>query len=386
MTDKPKTKRIYLSPPNLSGRERELLLEAYDSNWITTLGPHVDAFEREMCEKIGVKDAAALASGTAGLHLALLMLGAKAGDEVLCSDLTFGASANVISYVGATPVFIDSSRDTWNMDPALLAEELNTCAKNNKLPKAIIVVDLYGQCADYKPIIEICKNYGIPIIEDAAETLGSTYNGAPAGKFGEMGVFSFNGNKIITTSGGGMLVSDNEQYIQMARYLSTQARDPAAHYQHSRIGYNYRLSNLLAAVGRGQLEQLEEKVAKKRTINKFYRNNLGDLPGIEFMPEASYGESTFWLTVVLISPEEFGADREAIRLALEAQNIESRPIWKPMHLQPVFKGCRVRGRSISEDLFRRGLCLPSGTQLTEEDLEQIVKTVKNCFRTEKRHY
>lgn len=371
-------KRIYLSPPHLDGRERELLLQAYDSNWITTLGPHVDAFEQEMCRKIGVKHAAALASGTAALHLALLMLGVSQGDEVFCSDLTFAASANAITYLGANPIFIDSERATWNMDPGLLAEELDHSARKGKLPRAVVVVDLYGQCADYNAIIKVCRKYEVPIIEDAAEALGSTYNGTFAGKFGVMGVFSFNGNKIVTTSGGGMLVSDNEDYINKARFLSTQARDPAPHYQHSQIGYNYRLSNLLAAVGRGQLERLDEKISRKRWINEFYRKNLRNLPGLEFMPEASYGKSNFWLTVILITPEKFGVDREAVRLALEAENIESRPIWKPMHLQPVFKGCRIRGGKVSEDLFERGLCLPSGTQLTEDDLNRIVKTITNC--------
>jgi dTDP-4-amino-4,6-dideoxygalactose transaminase len=373
-------KRIYLSPPYLDGRERELLLEAYDSNWITTLGPQVDAFEQEMCQKIGVKHAAALSSGTAALHLALVILGIERGDEVICSDLTFAASANAIVYCGAKPVFIDSTPSNWNMDPELLAEEINFSAKKGKLPKAVIVVDLYGQCADYDPIIEICKRYEIPIIEDAAEALGATYRGTFAGKFGVMGVFSFNGNKIITTSGGGMLVSDNEEYIKKARYLSTQARDPAPHYQHSHIGYNYRLSNLLAAVGRGQLERLDEKIAKKRFINEFYRKALSDLPGVEFMPEAPYGKPNFWLTVILITPEKFGVDRETVRLALEAENIESRPVWKPMHLQPVFKDCRIVGGAVSEDLFERGLCLPSGTQMTEEDLSRVVATIRNCYK------
>ena len=376
-------KRIYLSPPHLDGRERELLLQAYESNWITTLGPHVDAFEQEMCEKVGVGHAAALASGTAALHLALVMLGIKNGDEVICSDLTFAATANAIVYCGATPVFIDSNRETWNMDPELLAEELDSCARKGKMPKAAFVVDLYGQCADYDPIIAACKKYEVPLIEDAAEALGATYNGTFAGKFGMMGVFSFNGNKIITTSGGGMLVSDNEEYIKRARFLSTQARDPAPHYQHSHIGYNYRLSNLLAAVGRGQLERLDEKIARRRAINEFYRNALQDLPGLEFMPEAPYGKSNCWLTVILINSKEFGADREAVRLALEKENIESRPIWKPMHMQPIFKDCRVRGGEVSEDLFERGLCLPSGTQITEEDLERVVNIIKNSRMRDK---
>jgi dTDP-4-amino-4,6-dideoxygalactose transaminase len=378
-----KTKRIYLSPPHLDGRERELFLQAYDSNWITTLGPDVDAFEREICQAVGIGYAVALNSGTAALHLALRMLGIVEGNEVLCSDLTFAASANTIVYCGAKPVFVDSDRAAWNMDPSLLNEELDDCARKGKLPKAAIVVDIYGQCADYDPIIEACGKYEVPIIEDAAEALGATYNGAFAGKFGVMGIFSFNGNKIVTTSGGGMLVSDNEEYIKHARFLSTQARDPAIHYQHFHVGYNYRLSNLLAAVGRGQLERLDEKVAKKRFINQYYRRALNDLPGIEFMPEAPYGKSNCWLTVILISPEEFGTDREGFRLALEAKNIESRPIWKPMHLQPVFQDCRIRGGAVSEDLFVRGLCLPSGTQLTEEDLDRVVRVIRVCSKLAK---
>ena len=370
-------KRIYLSPPDLDGREFQLLKEAFESNWITTLGPQVDAFEGEMCGRINVRAAAAVASGTAALHLALLIMGVGHGDEVLCSTLTFSASANAIVYCGASPVFIDSNRASWNMDPVMLANELTACAKRGKLPKAVVVVDLYGQCADYGPIIDSCEKYKIPIIEDAAEALGSSYNGTFAGKFGVMGAFSFNGNKIITTSGGGMLVSDNEEYITRAKFLSTQARDPAPHYQHSQIGYNYRLSNLLAAVGRGQLERLNEKVARKRAINEFYREALQDLPGIEFMPQAPYGESNCWLSVILIEPKEFGEDRETIRLALEKENIESRPIWKPMHLQPVFKECRVGGGRVSGDLFRRGLCLPSGTQMTIKDLERVVSVIIN---------
>lgn len=379
MGQESKTKRIYLSPPNLNGRERELLLEAYGSNWITTLGPQVDAFELQMCEKIGVKHAVALTSGTAALHLALLMLGVEPGDDVLCSTLTFSATANAIVYCGATPVFIDSNRETWNMDPRLLAEELEAGSRKGKMPKAVLVVDIYGQCADYDPIIGVCKKHEIPIIEDAAEALGATYKGISAGKFGVMGIFSFNGNKIVTTSGGGMLVSDNKGYIERARFLSTQARDPAPHYQHSHIGYNYCLSNLLAAVGRGQFEKLDEKVARRRAINEFYRKALGELPGIQFMPEVSYGRSNCWLTVILITPGNFGADMETVRLALEAENIESRPIWKPMHLQPVFKDCRIVGGAVSQDFFQRGLCLPSGTQMTEEDLGRIVKVIrKSC--------
>jgi pyridoxal phosphate-dependent aminotransferase EpsN len=373
-------KRIYLSPPHLDGGERTFLLQAFDSNWITTLGPQVDAFEADICTMTGVGHSAALSSGTAALHLALIMLGIGPGDEVICSDLTFAATANAIKYVGATPVFIDSDPETWNIDPALLAQELQSCDKRGSLPKAGIIVDLYGQCADYARSIQICSSYGLPIIEDAAEALGATHNGKAAGKFGAMAIYSFNGNKIITTSGGGMLVSDSPEFVRKAKFLSTQARDPAPHYEHSQIGYNYRMSNLLAAVGRGQLARLDAKIAHRKEINLYYRKNLGDLPGFEFMPIAEYGTPNYWLTVILITPAIFGADREAVRLALEAENIESRPIWKPMHMQPVFKGCRVRGGKVSEDLFARGLCLPSGTQMTDEDLERIVSIIRACHK------
>jgi len=372
--------RIYLSPPHLDGHERELLLQAFDSNWITTLGPQVDAFEEEICAMSGIEHAAALSSGTAALHLALLMLGIGPGDEVICSDLTFAASANSIVYVGASPVFLDSDLATWNIDPVLFDEELWHCEKKGRLPKAAIIVDLYGQCADYERILGICAKYGLPVIEDAAEALGASYQGKAAGKFGVMGVFSFNGNKIITTSGGGMLVSDDLEYVQRAKFLSTQARDPAPHYQHSHIGYNYRMSNLLAAVGRGQLARLSEKIARRKEINSFYKNALAGMQGIEFMPDASYGEPNHWLTVILITYELFGADREVVRLALEAENIEARPLWKPMHLQPVFIGCRVRGGAVSASLFERGLCLPSGSQMTYNDLERVVGIIKSCCK------
>lgn len=368
--------RVYLSPPHLDGRERELLLRAFDSNWITTLGPEVDGFERDMCEKMGTGHAAALSSGTAALHLALLMLGVGPGDEVVCSDLTFAASANAIAYLGAKPVFVDSSPETWNIDPALLAEELEAGAKRGRLPKAAVIVDLYGQCADHDPILKACADRGVPVVEDAAEALGATYKGRAAGRFGVMGVYSFNGNKIITTSGGGMLVSDDESFVKRAKHLATQARDPAPHYQHSRIGYNYRMSNLLAAVGRGQLEKLDEKVARRKEINRAYREALGGLPGLAFMPDAPYGEPNHWLTVVLVEPAAFGADREAVRLALEAENIESRPVWKPMHLQPVFAGSRVRGGKVAEEIFEKGLCLPSGCGLSAAEQARVIRTIE----------
>jgi dTDP-4-amino-4,6-dideoxygalactose transaminase len=369
--------RIYLSPPDLDGHERELLLEAYDSNWITTLGPHVDAFEVEICRRAGVRYAAAVASGTSAIHLALINLGIQRGDEVLCSTFTFAGSVYPIVYCGGTPVFIDSNRETWNLYPELLDEELASCSYHGKRPKAIIVVDLYGQCADYEQILGIAAKYDVQVIEDAAEALGATYGSRPAGSMGAMGILSFNGNKIITTSGGGMLLSDNKDYIEKAKFLSMQARDPGPYYQHSKVGYNYRLSNLLAAVGRAQLENLDKKVTKKRAINSFYRDMLQDLPGIHFMPEASYGRSNCWLTCMTIDPEMFGATNEDVRYALEAENIESRPTWKPMHLQPVFSGCRIRRGGVSDEIFARGLCLPSGTALTEDDLRRIVDVIRS---------
>jgi pyridoxal phosphate-dependent aminotransferase EpsN len=373
-------KRIYLSPPHMGSQERELLLDAFDSNWIAPLGPHVDAFEREVAEAVGTAHAVALSSGTAALHLALLLLEVGPGDEVVTSTFTFAASANAITYVGATPVFVDSDRETWNVDPALLADEIEARAQRGRPPKAALVVDLYGQCADYDPILEACARHGVPVVEDAAEALGATYRGRAAGTLGALGVYSFNGNKIVTTSGGGMLVSEREDLIERARFLATQAQDPAPHYQHSQIGYNYRLSNLLAAVGRGQLASLEERVALRRASNVFYRRELGDLPGIAFMPEAAYGRSNCWLTCIVVDPEAFGASREEIRVHLEAQDIEARPVWKPMHLQPAFQGCRVRGGAVSADLFARGLCLPSGSGLTDDERARVVEAVRSVPR------
>ena len=373
--------RRYLSPPHMSGFEKEFVTEAFDSNWIAPLGPMVDYFEKEMGEYIGIGHATALSSGTAALHLALLLLGVKTGDEVLCSTLTFSASANAITYVGAKPVFIDSDRDSWNMDPNLLEEELEKSAAGGRRPAAVIVVDLYGQCADYGKIEEICRRYDVPIIEDAAEALGADYQGKKAGGFGRMGVFSFNGNKIITTSGGGMLVSSDGALIQKAKFLATQARDPAPHYQHSQVGYNYRMSNIVAAIGRGQLKVIEERVEARRRIFSFYERSIGHLEGISFMPEASYGKANRWLTCIQVDPQKFGASREDIRLALEADNIEARPVWKPMHLQPIFADCRIRGGEVSWELFDRGLCLPSGSALTIRDLDRIVEIISNLKKT-----
>jgi pyridoxal phosphate-dependent aminotransferase EpsN len=370
------SKRIYLSPPHMGPDERDLLLEAFDSNWIAPLGPHVDAFEREVAARVGVAHAAALSSGTAAIHLALSLLGVGPGDEVLASTLTFSATVNPIVYQGATPVFIAATPESWNLDPALLAEELEECARRGKLPKAVIAVDLYGQPADYEPILAACARHGVPLIEDAAEALGATYRGKAAGSFGAMGILSFNGNKIITTSGGGMLLSDRKDWIDQARFLATQARDPAPHYQHSQLGFNYRLSNLLAAVGRGQLRVLDERVARRRAIRERYREELGGLPGVALMPEPDGARSNAWLTCLTIDPALAGATREQVRLRLEAANMEARPVWKPMHLQPVFEGCRVRGGAVSARLFEQGLCLPSGSSLSEADQGAVIAEVR----------
>ena len=374
------TKPIYLSPPHMSPRERELLLNAFDSNWIAPFGLHVDQFEKEFATKAGTAQAVALSSGTAALHLCMLLLGIERGDEVLTSTFTFAATANAITYVGAQPVFIDSDRESWNMDPDLLGEELEASAKRGKLPKAVVAVDLYGQSADYDRIVKICEFYDVPLVEDAAEALGATYNGKPAGTFGTLGVFSFNGNKIITTSSGGMLVTGRKDWAQRARALAAQARDPVPHYQHSEIGYNYGMSNLLAAVGRGQLSMLDTRVDQRRANFDYYRQALADLPGVSFMPEISGGRSTRWLTCITVDPDRFGATADDIRLAHERQSIESRPLWKPMHLQPVFADCRIRGGAVAENLFNQGLCLPSGSNLSDNDRERVVDAVRSVCK------
>jgi dTDP-4-amino-4,6-dideoxygalactose transaminase len=363
--------RIYLSPPDMSDDERAALLSAFDSNWIAPLGPEVDAFESDLARRVGVRDAAALSSGTAALHLALVMLEIGAGDEVWTGTLTFAATANAIRYVGAAPVFIDSERQSWNMDPALLRDALREAAKRSTLPKALIVVDLYGQCADYALISSACEEHGVPIIEDAAEALGSTYDGRPAGSFGTIGVLSFNGNKIITTSGGGALVSDDAALVERARHLASQARQPVPHYEHEEVGYNYRLSNLLAALGRAQLRRLDAFVERRRAINQAYRTAFSDIDGIDFLPEAPSGRSTCWLTCVLLD-ESLGVGPTEICNQLAAQNIEARPVWKPMHLQPVYRDCRVVGGPVAEDLFARGVCLPSGSSLSDADQHRVI--------------
>jgi pyridoxal phosphate-dependent aminotransferase EpsN len=370
--------RVYLSPPHVGEDERRLLLEAFESNWIAPIGPHVDLFEQEFAARLGLPRAAALSSGTAALHLALHIVGVKRHDEVLTSTLTFAATANAIAYLGARPVFLDSSPGTWTMEPDLLEEELEACDRRGRLPKAVMTVDLYGQCADYDRIAAACRRYEIPLIADASEALGATYRGEPAGRFGELAAFSFNGNKIITTGGGGMLVSKRPEWIVRAKHLAAQARDPVPHYQHSEVGFNYRMSNLLAAVGVGQLRRLDERVAQRRANNEYYRSCLGSTPGIEFMPEATYGRSNCWLTCITVDPRQFGTTREDLRRHLEEHDIETRPVWKPMHLQPAFKGCRAIGGAVAARLFERGLCLPSGSSLTQGDRERVVEAVGSC--------
>jgi len=362
----------------MSGEELKFVHDAFESNYIAPLGPQVDAFEREFAERVGIPYTVALSSGTAAMHLALKSLGVVPGDEVFASTLTFIGSVSPIVFQGASPVFIDSGRSTWNMDLNLLGSELKSCASRGKLPKAVIPTDLYGQCADYDQIQKICEYYDIPVIIDAAESLGAEYKDRSAGAACRASIFSFNGNKIITTSSGGILASEDNELIEYARKLSQQAREPFPHYEHMEIGYNYRMSNILAAIGRGQLQVLDERVKRKRHIFEYYKNTLGNISGIEFMPETAYGKSNRWLTVILITPQEFGVDREIVRLKLESENIESRPVWKPMHLQPIFKERRCVGGDVAEDLFRRGLCLPSGTAMSESDLNRVINVILNC--------
>ena len=377
----PLRSRIFLSPPHMGPDEWALVQEAFASNWIAPIGPHVDAFEQEFAARHGFAHAAALTCGTAAAHLGLRLMGVNPGDEVFCSSLTFVASVTPALMQGARPTFIDSDLRTWNMDPNRLEEALRERARVNRLPKAVIVVDLYGQCADYGAITELCARYEVPILEDAAEALGATCLGRPAGAFGRCAIFSFNGNKIITTSSGGMLVSDDEKLIREARFLATQARDPAPYYQHSQWGYNYRMSNVLAAVGRGQLRVLDQRVAARRRNFELYHAALADLPGIVFMPEADFGRSSRWLTCITIDPAVAKGDSEKVRLALEAADIESRPVWKPLHLQPVFQkmGCMTFGGEVAEKLFAHGLCLPSGSSLAEEELNRVVRTMRTAL-------
>ncbi|WP_307328926.1 DegT/DnrJ/EryC1/StrS family aminotransferase [Evansella vedderi] len=376
--------RIFLSPPHMSGKELKYIKGAFESNWIAPLGPNVDAFEKEIADYLGVNDAVAVSSGTAAIHLALSLLGVEKGDTVFCSSLTFVASANPILYQGAEPVFIDSEPDTWNMSPEALEKALMESELDRRLPKAVIVVNLYGQSAKMDEITSLCDDYGIPLIEDAAESLGSTYKGKASGSFGEMGIFSFNGNKIITTSGGGMLVSDNSEWMKKARFLATQARDPALHYQHSKLGYNYRLSNILAGVGRGQLEVLDERVEARRQIFNRYYEELAHLPGISFMPELMNTKSNRWLTAFTVDDSISGVSAKSILKNLTEENIEARPVWKPLHMQPLFEGCdnypHRENENISESLFHQGICLPSGSSMSETELLRVINSVKNTLK------
>jgi dTDP-4-amino-4,6-dideoxygalactose transaminase len=372
--------RVYLSPPDVGDEERRFLLDAFDSNWIAPTGPHLDAFEREVAARVGVPHAVALSSGTAALHLALLLLGVGPGDDVLVPTLTFVATANVVTYVGARPVLVDCDAATWTIDPDLVATELEDRGRRGRLPRAVVTVDLYGQTADYERLIAVCDRFEVPLLEDSAEALGATYGDKEAGSFGVAGTFSFNGNKIITTSGGGMLVSNTGTFIERARYLATQAREPVSHYEHREVGFNYRLSNLLAAVGRAQLRGLDDRIARRRRINETYRAALSSLPGVEFMPQAPYGEPNFWLTCIVIDPDLFGSTREDVRLALERIDIESRPTWKPLHLQPAFAGVPVTGGDVAARIFERGLCLPSGSNLADRDLGRVVDTMTELAR------
>lgn len=371
-------KKIWLSSPNMSGKEEVYVKEAFDTNWIAPLGPHVNNLEQDICNYTGSKHCAALSSGTSAIHLSLILLGIKEGDEVLCSSFTFSATANPIVYQGATPIFIDSEDETWNMSPELLEKAIKDRINLGNKPKAILLVHLYGIAAKMDEIMEISSKYDIPIIEDAAEALGSTYKGKALGTFGVMGVFSFNGNKIITTSGGGALISDNEELIQKARFLATQARDNALHYQHSQIGYNYRMSNICAGIGRGQMEVLNDRVSQKRSIRSFYENIFQGINGVKVLKEDSIiSYSNAWLSCITIDREIIGFDREALRLAFEEDNIEARPLWKPMHLQPIFEKYPSYIDGTSEKLFEIGLCLPSDTNIDDNDLKRIQKVIKN---------
>lgn len=377
-------KRIYLASPHMGGEEEKLVKEAFESNWIAPLGPHIDAFEQEVSGFVGVKAAAALSSGTAAIHMALHYLGVVPGDMVFCSSLTFAASCNPILYERAEPVFIDSEPLSWNMSPAALERAFLGAAARGKLPKAVIVVNLYGQSADLDPIMEICSRYKVPIIEDAAESLGATYKGKYSGTMGYFGIYSYNGNKIITTSGGGMLVSNDENAIKKVKFWASQARDQAMHYQHSELGYNYRLSNILAAIGRGQLKVLNERISQKKLIYDTYKEQFSGIPAIRMMPLAAYGNPNYWLSVLTLE-EGSGLCPMALITALGNRNIEARPVWKPMHLQPLYSGYEFYSHhdeagSVSEDVFNRGICMPSDTKLTDENLMMIIDICKETLR------
>lgn len=380
-------KRIYLASPHMGGLEEVFVKEAFDTNWIAPLGANVDGFEKELSEYVGSKTGAALASGTAAIHMALKAVGVKKGDKVFCSSLTFAASCNPIIYEGGIPVFIDSEPESHNMSPVALEKAFKAYEEKGEMPKAVIVVNLYGQSADMDKIMEICKKYNVPIIEDAAESLGATYKGKHSGTFGDYGIYSFNGNKIITTSGGGMLVSNNEEGIAKVRFWSTQARDKARHYEHTELGYNYRMSNIVAGIGRGQLRVLEDRIAKKKEIFETYKEAFKDIEDIEMMPVCEYGKPNYWLTTITLNEKSKVKPLDII-LALEKENIESRPIWKPMHMQPYYKEYDFYSHndedevSVSEDIFNRGMCLPSDTKMSDHDMDRVIKIIKNLFQKE----
>lgn len=367
--------KIYLSSPHMSyeGYERKYIDEAFETNWIAPLGANVDGFERELSEKVGAKHAAALSSGTAAIHMALKAVGVEKDDIVFCQSLTFSATVNPVIYQNATPVFIDSDYKTWNMDP----DALEAAFKKYPKVKAVLVVHLYGISADLDRIVEICRRHNVPLIEDAAESLGTTYKGKYTGTFGDYGIFSFNGNKIITTSGGGMLVSDNEERIAKVRFWATQARDKARHYQHSELGYNYRMSNIVAGIGRGQLKVLDKRIAKKKYIFEFYKRELGELEDVKFMPENEWDKPNYWLTCITLSGKVKPID---IIEALEKDNIESRPIWKPMHMQPFYEGYDFIGGDVARSIFENGVCLPSDTKMTDDDLNRVCGIIKGLWK------
>ncbi|MFK7837585.1 MAG: aminotransferase class I/II-fold pyridoxal phosphate-dependent enzyme [Sulfitobacter sp.] len=368
------SQRIFLSAPHMGDLEREFVEEAFASNWIAPIGPNVDAFENEMCATLGIKAAAALSSGSAALHLAMRLLDVVPGDRVFCSSLTFVASANPILYQGAEPVFIDSEPDSWNMSPVALERALSQAAAEKRLPKALVIVNLYGQSADMDPLLELADHYGVPVIEDAAESLGATYKGRASGTFGRMGVFSFNGNKIITTSGGGMLVSDDPDLIARARFLSTQAREPAVHYEHKEIGYNYRMSNILAGIGRGQLQVLGDRVNARRALYDAYREALTDVPGLSWMPEPAWSFANRWLSVFTLDPAAGHCDPRGLLTALGEEMIEARPVWKPLHRQPLFEGATYYthgNTSVSDQFYDTGVCLPSGSNMSADDIARV---------------
>ena len=376
------SQRIWLSSPHLGEEETAFVEDAFRTNWIAPLGPHVDGFEREVAAYAGVGHAAAVSSGTAAIHLALLLLGVRQGDTVFCSSLTFVGSSNPILYCGARPVFIDSEPGTWNMSPQALERAFEWAKRENRLPRCVVVVNLYGQSADIDALMPICERYGVPMLEDAAESLGALYKGRASGSFGRVAVYSFNGNKIITTSGGGMLVADDGDLVARARKLSTQAREPAPHYEHKEVGFNYRMSNVLAGIGRGQLKVLEQRVAKRREIFDTYRTALADLPRIEWMPEPAGYRSTRWLTCFTLAGDD-GTRRDRILRTLERHSIEARPVWKPMHLQPLYEGApyfqHAQGEDVSARLFQAGVCLPSGSNMSDEQQQRVIGQLRSAL-------